>query len=178
MTTAHLEHISDQVSLVETVRDNEEGFTTREVAGARKARDAMRLIGFPSVKDFKGMVHGNIVCNCPVTEQDIKNWLTIYGPDIASLKGKSVRNASRAVVSDYIHVPRKIYERNKMVVLVADVMYISGIKLLVTVSKGINLITSEYLPTRSKGNLKEATARAIRLYHNKGMHWGMGSWTH
>ena len=133
MTTAHLEHISDQVTLVETVRDNEEGFTAREVAGARKARDALRLIGFPSVKDFKGMVRGNIVRNCPVTEQDIKNWLTIYGPDIASLKGKSVRNASRAVVSDYVHVPREIYERNKMVVLGADVMYVSGIKFLVTV---------------------------------------------
>ena len=93
------------------------------------------------------MVRGNIVRNCPVTEQDIKNWLTIYGPDIASLKDKSVRNASRAVVSDYVHVPREIYERNQMVVIVADVMYVSGIKFLATVSKGINLITSEYLPT-------------------------------
>ena len=88
MTTAHLEHLSDIVCMVETVSGNEEGFTAREVAGAKKARDALRLLGFPSVNDFKGMVRGNIVRNCPVTEQDIRNWLTIYGPDIASLKGK------------------------------------------------------------------------------------------
>ena len=99
MTTAHLEHLSDIVCMVETVSGNEEGFTAREVAGAKKARDALRLLGFPSVNDFKGMVRGNIVRNCPVTEQDIRTWLTIYGPDIASLKGKTVRNASRAVVS-------------------------------------------------------------------------------
>ena len=52
MTTSHLEHISDQVSLVETVSGNEEGFTACEVAGAKRARDALRLIGFTSVKDF------------------------------------------------------------------------------------------------------------------------------
>ena len=40
---------------------NEEGFAAREVAGAKRARDALRLIGFPSVKDFKGMVRGNIL---------------------------------------------------------------------------------------------------------------------
>ena len=56
MTTAHLEHLSYIVSMVETVRGNEEGFTAREVAGAKKARDALRLLGFPSVNDFKG--HG------------------------------------------------------------------------------------------------------------------------
>ena len=60
------------------------------------------------------------------------------------------------MVSDYVHVPQEIYECNKMVVLVADVTYVSGIKFLVMVSKGINLITSEYLPTRSKVNLKDA----------------------
>jgi len=49
-------------------------------------------------------------------------------------------------------------------------MYVSGIKFLVTVSKGINLITSEYLPTRSKANLKDALSRAITLYRNKGMY--------
>ena len=64
----------------------------------------------------------------------------------------------------------EIYERNRRVIIVADVMYISGIKLLVTVSKGINLITIEFLAMRTKGNLKDAMLRAIKLYHNKGMH--------
>ena len=49
-------------------------------------------------------------------------------------------------------------------------MYISGIKFFVTVSKGIHLITSEYLHMRCKGNLKDAIVRAIKLYHNKGVH--------
>ena len=49
-------------------------------------------------------------------------------------------------------------------------MYVAGINFLVMVSHGVNLITSEFIPTRKKDNLKDSLVHEIILYQNKGMH--------
>ena len=161
---------SNEVTLIDTVAENEEGFTKHQVNRAKIARDAYKLLGFPSLRDFKSMVCDNLIKICPISEQDVTNALKIYGPDIASLKGKTVRRAAPVVRTDYIFVPRSIFDANKHITLAGDIMYVNGIKFLVTVSRGINLVTSEYIPDRTKGNLKQALVRAIRIYQNKGMH--------
>ena len=74
----------------------------------------------------------------------------MYGPDIALLKVKTVPHAAPAVRTDYIYVPMSIFDNNKHITLAEDIMYVSEIKFLVTVSRGINLVTSEYLPDRKK----------------------------
>ena len=73
--------------LLNTVLDNREGFTRREYKGAREARRAMYLLGFPLERDFDNMVCSNMIINCPVTSSDVKMAKLIFGPDITSLKG-------------------------------------------------------------------------------------------
>ena len=60
----------------------------------------MHLIGFSSKRDFENMVRSNTIVNCPVTFDDVKNAKLIFGPDITSLKGKSVRGKPASVVKD------------------------------------------------------------------------------
>ena len=48
-------------------------------------------MGFPSERDLENTVRSNTIVNCPVTFDDVKNAKLIFGPDITSLKGKSVR---------------------------------------------------------------------------------------
>ena len=52
------------------------------------------------------MVCSNMIVNCPVTFSDVKNAKLIFGPDISSLKGKSVRRKLDSVVTDYVEIPR------------------------------------------------------------------------
>ncbi len=54
-------------ALVQTVRENYEGFTRREVLQAKEARRAQVMLGNPSEKDYKGMVSNNLIANCPVS---------------------------------------------------------------------------------------------------------------
>ena len=67
--------------------ENEEGFTKRQVECAKTARDEYKLLGFPSMRDFKSMVRDNLIKNCPISMEDVTNALKIYGPDILA-KGK------------------------------------------------------------------------------------------
>ena len=73
----------------------------------------MHLLGFPSERDFENMVSSNMIVNCPVTFDDVKNAKLIFVPGITSLKGKSVRHKPDSVVRDYVEILREILESRK-----------------------------------------------------------------
>ena len=62
----------NSVLLLNTVSENQEGFTQRGYEGAWEARRDMHLLGFLSERDFENMVRLNMVVNCPVTFIDVK----------------------------------------------------------------------------------------------------------
>ena len=92
--------------LLITVPENRKEFMRREYEEAREARRAMHLLGFPSERDFENIVCSNMIVNCPVTFDDVKNAKLIFGPDITSLKVKSVRRKPDRVVTGYVDIPR------------------------------------------------------------------------
>ena len=92
--------------LLNTVSENRELFTQRGYNGSQEAQRAMHLLGFPSERDFENMVRSKIIVNCPVTFDNVKNAKLIFGSDITSLKGKSVRRKPASVVTNYVETPR------------------------------------------------------------------------
>ncbi len=76
--------------LVQTVCQNYKGYTKRKILKAKEVRSMMEMIGNPSKRNFKNMVRGNLINNCPVTSYDITNAQAIFGPDLANLRGKTV----------------------------------------------------------------------------------------
>ncbi len=71
------ETMDSEMSYIQTVRGNYEGYTKREVMQAKEARRAQAMMGNPSKKDYKGMVSNNLIPNCPVTSKDVSNARTI-----------------------------------------------------------------------------------------------------
>ena len=72
------------------------------------------------------------------------------------------------MVTDNIQVPPEIYEQNQEIIVVGDVMFVSGLPFLVTPSRGINLVTSEYLPEVTAISLWDAVNSIIKVYQKKG----------
>jgi len=75
-------------SFVSTVTNNKAQFPRREIEGADKARALYRKIGRPFQQQFEQILAKNLIRNCPVTVDDAKRALLIYGPNVAALKGK------------------------------------------------------------------------------------------
>ena len=63
--------------LVNTVEENREGLSCRELSGARDSRRTLEMFSYSSQKTFENMVH--IVKNPPVRIEDVCNASTIYG---------------------------------------------------------------------------------------------------
>jgi len=131
--------------LVNTVRDNFEGHTKHDIAKAKEARRLQGMVGNPTNKEFKGIVCEKLITNCPVTVQDVENANCIFGPDLANHRGKMIRAKPEHVRIEYVQIPWDFVELHKYVTLVADVMVVNGLPFLITSSRGISLVTIEYL---------------------------------
>ncbi|KAI2490729.1 Reverse transcriptase (RNA-dependent DNA polymerase) [Fragilaria crotonensis] len=81
-------HCVTAYNMVTTVANQKKLFSRRDVANADAARALYRMIGRPSEAVFQRILAGGFIRNCPVTPLDAKRALVIYGPDIATLKGK------------------------------------------------------------------------------------------
>ncbi len=102
----------------------------------------MGMIGNPSKGDFKSMVRGNMIKNYPVTTDAITDACAFFGPNLPNLTGKRQWRtpAPVVVVADYVSVPTEVVERNKVVMLAADVYFVDGIAFLSTVLRQIKFI--------------------------------------
>ncbi len=75
-----------------------------------------------------------MIANCLVTTSDVSNARAIFGPDLASVRGKTVRQTPAPVVAEYVAVPRSLVESNRMLTLVAEIFFVDGTPFLLTVA--------------------------------------------
>lgn len=102
-----MEHDS---KLVTTVVENLKVFTKREIEQARRTRDLLARIGFPTVEQAMSVVN-SVSNNFDVTARDFQIADAIWGKNIASLKGKTTK---RATVVPYITVSKKILQQDQV----------------------------------------------------------------
>jgi hypothetical protein len=89
-------HPKQEDTLVTTVAQNLVKYTKREVLGARKARELLARLGYPSVENAIAMLRDG--SGFDVTPYDFQVPDAIWGPDIASLRGKTTEK--KAMVPD------------------------------------------------------------------------------
>ena len=107
---------------VQSVEDNKAMFTNREIENADRARSLYRALGRPSQQQFEDVLQKNLIMNCPVTVEDARRSVLIYGPDIPALKGKTTKGKPAPHVPDYSArpVPPPILEHHPSVTLCID----------------------------------------------------------
>jgi len=114
-------------SFVSTVANNKAQFTRCEIEGADKARALYRKIGRPYQQQFEQILAKNLIRNCPVTVDDAKRALLIYGPDVAARKGKTTKDPSQYVPTfNPVQVPGFILQHHSDVTLCVDIFYVQG----------------------------------------------------
>jgi hypothetical protein len=114
------------------------------------------------------MVSSNMIKNCPVTSTDVANANTIFGPDLATLKGKTFRITPPPVAMDYVQIPKDIMSLNRNVTLAIEIMFVNGLPLLVSISRKIKFTTVEYLIGRKQHHLVNSIRKIINLYKQRG----------
>jgi hypothetical protein len=153
---------------VTTVESNKAKFSQRDYLRAIEARKLLCKIGRPSQKTFLHILDKNLLPNCPVTHRDAMNAQIIFGPDIGSLKGKTVRQSTIPIQPVLNDLPLEIMSQYRDVTLTGDIFFVNKIMFLVTRSRHIQFSTVETIPNRKPETVLKALINVRNIYRGRG----------
>ena len=154
---------------VPTVDDNKLNYSNDDYLRAKQARAIQIRIGRPTTKDFARIVRHNLLPNCPITVADINAAEDIFGPDLGSLKGKTVRRSPHKVnTNDIVRIPLVVHERYREVTICGDIMHVNGQPILATISRHLRFGTMEALTSKGTRELLRAIDSVAKAYREGG----------
>ena len=154
--------------VVNTVADNKTRYTNRDYSRAILARKLQNIIGRPSTRRYLAIIDKNELPNCPVTRNDIVAAEDIFGPNLGSLKGKTVRSTTPHVRAEHINIPISIMERYRDVTIAGDVMFVNRIPFFMSISRHIKFGTAEMITTQKADTLMTAIKHVKSAYLQRG----------
>jgi hypothetical protein len=158
------------LTFVNTVSENKEGFTQRQIKGVDLTRNLYKTLSYPSMKAFKWVIRSNQIKDCPVTVQDIDVARTIWGKNIAALKGKTTRGKSIPVARDYVKLPMELLKLQKEVFLTTGIFFVNKITFFLTLSRKICFTTVTNLTDRRVPHIFKAFKEMYQYYLHRGFH--------
>jgi hypothetical protein len=154
--------------MINTVAENKANYTNRAYARAVLARNIQKRIGRPTSKEFAKILKLNLIPDCPVTRDDIMIAEKIFGPDIGSLKGKTVHQNTEHVEVAHTPVPSPIMSQYHDVIIGADIMFVNKIPFFVTILRYIKLGTAVLIADQKHDTLIKATRDVCNIYKKRG----------
>ena len=68
-----------EITMVQTVQENEKGYSQRQIQDAKKGCDLYAKVGYPSARDFKNIISNSLILNFPFTAINFVRADKIYG---------------------------------------------------------------------------------------------------
>ena len=151
-------------SFLTLVSANKDLYTDRQLKGAEQANKRYEHLGMPGYKAFFKALSTNYIRNFPVTLDDTKRALHIYGPHLAHLKGKTVRKKPNPIeITDFVPLPKQILQAQSFINLSVDYFFVQGIPVLHSISHNIHFRTVEFLMNKHKASEKDTIDGVLRI---------------
>ena len=154
--------------LVNTVSDNKSNFSNVDYSRAVLARQIQKTIGRPSTRTFINIIEKKLLANCPVTRRDIEIAEEIFGPDVGSLKGKTVRRGGERVNTHLVDIPATVMSHYKNVTLAGDIMFVNKIPFFITISRHLRFGTAENISNQNMKTLLASVKQVKSTYMKRG----------
>ena len=161
-------HVSHVWNMFTTVEEQKHKYTKRAIQQANMARKIQNIIGRPGIRQFMDIANKNLLPNCPITSADIRAAEDIYGPNLGSLKGKTVARPNQHTTTGVDEVPPEIMTIYHDVTIAIDILFINSIPFLATISRGLKFGTIEQLPNRQVTTLKSCLQKVLAIYQERG----------
>ena len=158
-------------TLLQTVSSQKALFTKREIQAADRARTLSRLLGRPSTADFEHAITNNHLRNCPITVADVRRADILYGPDIATIKGRTTDHpaiAQHLAPAQLTPLPPHIALHHQHIVLCVDFFYVQGHAFLHAISRDIHFRHSLPVDDRSHATMLSFLQHVITIYQQRG----------
>ena len=160
-------------SFLTLVSANKSLYTSRQLARADEAKKLYQHLGMPGYKKFFRALTENHIKDCPITIDDAKRALHIYGPDVSHLKGKTTRRRPEPIpITDLVPIPEDVLAAQKYVNLSMVYFFVQGIPVLHTISRNFHFQTVEFLLNKNKASesdTRDGVKRVLPVYQGRGL---------
>ena len=145
---------------ITTIRNQANCHTHHTCECAQAARRLQNIIMHPASRHMSDIAISHLRI-CPFTKEDIWAADDIFGPNLGSLKGKTVWHPNRHVQAATSRVPHSILKLHRDVVLSMDIMFVNKLLFLVTLSHNLCFSTVESLPNCQVGTVTMCLKKVI-----------------
>lgn len=159
---------STGVALINTVDNNKTKYSKKDYLCAKAARRLQNILGLPSTATFLEIADKKRLLNSKVTHCDIVIAEEIFGPNVAALKGKTVRKTPNTVTIHMTPLPPHIADHYTNITLCIDIMFVNKIPFLTTISRHINFRTVGLLRSQQAKNITNELIKILALYRQHG----------
>ena len=153
-----------------TVSDNKNMYTKRELKAVARARQFQNIIMFPSTRELMDFSDQHLLKNNPVQRADIKDAEKIYCTNLGSLKGKTATRKGITVASQITGVPPVIKQKYKNVTLCIDLLFVNKIPFLLMISRRLHFGSVENLNNRQVPTIRKGLHKVLAQYKRRGFH--------
>jgi hypothetical protein len=123
----------------------------------------MRKLSYPSVQSLCKLLSSGGIHNCDLTPEDVIRSVKIYGPDLASLKGKTTSHSPSKIPPVFI---QNVAQQD--IILYGDIMFIDKDPYFITVSKPLNLTLITHMHgKRTSSEMKKCFESQYQLYRQR-----------
>ena len=129
--------------MVNTVAANKNNYSDEDYSRAVLARKLYIITNRPSIKDFVWFIKTGKIQNCPIGVAAVIWAETIFGPNVGTLKGKTVWHNPHRVWDVVTPIPPHIAQEYKSLTICGDVMYVNNQPMIITVTRKIKIGTVE-----------------------------------
>ena len=142
----------------------------------KEARLLQGMVGVVSETYYIQLVRSHMLKHNTVTLSAISNAPKLFGPNLASVRGKAVQVKLDPVVEHYVAILQVFVLANKHLTFAADVFFIDGILRLLYLLRQFKFVTSEHCLLRT-AVLPTLIKKVLRVYDRAGLPCDMPAWT-
>ena len=125
-------------------------------------------IGYPSVKDYNWFIQRHQIKVCPVTLQDIDVAPNIWSNSFPYLKVKTTRKKPIPVAVNLVQVLEDLVKIHKDIYLTADLLFVNGIPLFITIIRNILFTAFNHLYNRKVETIFKSFKYIYSYYMKRG----------
>ena len=134
--------------LLNTVKNNKSFYSKKQIKMADVARKLQQNMGFPGNEVFKRIIQNNLIKNCPITVEDFKMALKIYGTSESILKCRMTAPSQTSHHVVTASIPQELKNIHKNIQFYVDLCYINGLAFMIVISNKINYISIDYMKNK------------------------------